>query len=687
MSRPKKLVLIGLDAMIPEFVQKFSREGIIPNMTNLIENGVFSEMLSMVQVETPTNWTCIGTGALPGTHGINSFGFHIEGEPFENVYDMGNNLFPIVANVNTVHFMNRLCKAEYVWQAAEKVGKKSILVNFPGGWPPNISNGIVVDGTGPFSSPLSKMTGWGRYSSSPHDPNELKVEIVPAENWVNLPPSKLSPLEGVIDITGKEEFIYSSKGWLTKENNESINNYQKTAPIYYLLIYSSNSERYDTLAITKERDFNTKVTILNLNEESKWLHEQFEPTIGEKIYANMLVRKEFKTKVNGKFRLKLCYLSQDGKSIQIDRTPIYNLENWAYPQNIADELIDNLELEKSSFDKEKTRSGGITSKKSPLCQVYETVEDMAEGLIKTCKYLAKNYQWDLFFTQIHSPDGINHDELNGLCKDSPTYDPKEEGRCWDKFREVYRILDRYVGEVVSACVDEETTVIVVSDHGGIPTKKRVLLEHFLLKDGLIAYKKNENGRLVIDTKKSKVISGINYVTQNIWINMKGRDPDGVVNPSDYEKIRDRVIEVLYSIKDPETGEHPIVLALRKEDAENFGNWGERLGDIVYLYKEGYTNKFANGITGIDPSDMPENGFEPVLEGPEFGRHHSYLPATRYCGCSVRATFIMSGPGVRKGYVRRTPIRTIDVAPTIAFLMGIPYPETMDGLVFGDGLIG
>lgn len=544
-----------------------------------------------------------------------------------------------------------------------------------------------MDGTGPFSSPLSKMTGWGRYSSSPHDPNELKVEIVPAENWVNLPPSKLSPFEGVIDITGKEEFIYSSKGWLTKENNESINNYQKTAPIYYLLIYSSNSERYDTLAITKERDFNTKVTILNLNEESKWLHEQFEPTIGEKIYANMLVRKEFKTKVNGKFRLKLCYLSQDGKSIQIDRTPIYNLENWAYPQNIADELIDNLELEKSSFDKEKTRSGGITSKKSPLCQVYETVEDMAEGLIKTCKYLVKNYQWDLFFTQIHSPDGINHDELNGLCKDSPTYDPKEEGRCWDKFREVYRILDRYVGEVVSACVDEETTVIVVSDHGGIPTKKRVLLEHFLLKDGLIAYKKNENGRLVIDTKKSKVISGINYVTQNIWINMKGRDPNGVVNPSDYEKIRDRVIEVLYSIKDPETGEHPIVLALRKEDAENFGNWGERLGDIVYLYKEGYTNKFANGITGIDPSDMPENGFEPVLEGPEFGRHHSYLPATRYCGCSVRATFIMSGPGVRKGYVRRTPIRTIDVAPTIAFLMGIPYPETMDGLVFGDGLIG
>jgi len=300
--------------------------------------------------------------------------------------------------------------------------------------------------------------------------------------------------------------------------------------------------------------------------------------------------------------------------------------------------------------------------------------------------LQKNYQWDLFFTQIHSPDGINHDELNGLCKDSPTYDPKEEGRCWDKFREVYKTLDRYVGEVVSACADEETTVIVVSDHGGIPTKKRVLLEHFLLEDGLIDYKKNENGRLIIDTKKSKVISGINYVTQNIWINLKGRDPDGLVDQSEYEKMRERVIEVLYSIKDPETGEHPIVLALRKEDAENFGNWGDRLGDIIYLFKEGYTNKFANGITGIDPNDFLGNGFEDVVEGPEFGRHHSYLPTTQYWGCSVKATFIMAGPGVRKGFNRRTPIRTIDVSPTIAFLMGIPYPKTTDGLVFADGLI-
>ncbi|GAI03265.1 unnamed protein product, partial [marine sediment metagenome] len=84
--------------------------------------------------------------------------------PFDQVYDMGNNLFPIVGNVNTEYFMNRLSKAEYVWQVAEKAGKKVILMNWPGGWPPNVKNGLVIDGTGPYSSPICRMGNEMRFS-------------------------------------------------------------------------------------------------------------------------------------------------------------------------------------------------------------------------------------------------------------------------------------------------------------------------------------------------------------------------------------------------------------------------------------------------------------------------------------------------------------------------------------------
>jgi len=130
--------MIGIDGAIPEFIEKFAAEGIIPNMQRLMDQGMFSEVLSAPQADTPTNWTTIATGAWPGTHGINSFGFHIEGEAYDQVYDMGKNLFPTVANASTEYYMNRLSKAEYIWQKAEKAGKKAILINWPGGWPPNV---------------------------------------------------------------------------------------------------------------------------------------------------------------------------------------------------------------------------------------------------------------------------------------------------------------------------------------------------------------------------------------------------------------------------------------------------------------------------------------------------------------------------------------------------------------------
>ena len=197
-EKAKKLIVIGVDGAIPEFVTKFLDEGVLPNISKLVKNGVFSELIPASYADTPTNWTTIATGAWPGTHGINSFGFHIQGEPFDKVYNMGNNLFPITANVNTEHFMNRLCKAEYIWQAAEKAGKRVILVNFPGGWPTNTKHGLVVDGTGPHSSPVCRMSNEERFcTNSEKDLSDQANTLIvqEARGWKNLPYSSLSFLE------------------------------------------------------------------------------------------------------------------------------------------------------------------------------------------------------------------------------------------------------------------------------------------------------------------------------------------------------------------------------------------------------------------------------------------------------------------------------------------------------------
>ncbi len=677
----KKIVLIGLDGMIPELMLRFYKEGVLPNFSQLMKSGVFSTMIPVVQVDTPTNWTTIATGAFPETHGINSFGFHIEGDTFDKVYDMTKNLFPEICNISTRYYMNELSKAEYLWQSAEKADKKVLLVNFPGCWPPNIRKGIVVDGTGPHSSPVSRLSNHGRFSSKGN--NDIKLNVIKAFGWQNMPSSNMPPLESCVDAAG-QYFYNFNDDWVTHKIMEGT---ASSEPIpYFLLVLARASSHYDTVILSREKNISNSIAILGIGESTDWITEKFLATISEKIYANMIVREELNTKIEGAFKLRLTDLAPDGKVVTIDRTPIFNLNGWTFPSSIAGDLIDDL-LSTETLDKTRRKEEKqYISRKSPLCQVYETVPDMAKGIVETCSFLTKKYPWDILFTQIHAPDGVHHDELNSIFSDSPTYDPAKAAKSWKKIKEIYQILDRMIGEIIKNCVDEHTVTIVLSDHGAIPTKNRVMIEFFLRKEGLITYKKNQKGRLVIDLTKSKIISGINYVTQNIWINLKGRDPSGIVDPADYDRLRSRVIDILISITDPNTGERPISLALRKEDARILGQGGDRVGDVVYFFKEGYTNKFANGITGIDPTDIPEKGFESVVKGPEFGRHHSYLPTAQYGGCSVQAMFMMSGPGVRKNYRRPFPMRTVDVAPTVAFLANVPYPLQCEGMVVGDFLL-
>ena len=89
--------------------------------------------------------------------------------------------------------------------------------------------------------------------------------------------------------------------------------------------------------------------------------------------------------------------------------------------------------------------------------------------------------------------------------------------------------------------------------------------------------RNKKGKVEIDWKRTKAwIDGY-----NCWVNLKGRTPDGCVAKKDYEKLRDELIRFLYSLNDPITGECPVSVAVRREDAKMFGLAGENVGDIVF----------------------------------------------------------------------------------------------------------
>lgn len=676
----KKVIFIGYDGLMYEMVDRFVKEGIMPNFAKLIKNGVFSRSLPSPPTDTPTNWTSLATGAFTGTHGNNTFGVHFPGEPLEKVHLFGANIFPRYAgHWKKQEALNKLSEAEYVWQAAERAGKKCILVNYPGGWPPNIKKGITVDGTGPYSSILSRLSFPNVFSTQASLKGQCnQLEIVKAKDWKNLPESLSDAIETAIVISGEGDLAFKDGQWNLKEGAKN----PKVEPglFYNILIINSKGIGYDKIILCRGKDLRKKVTSLSAGEQSKWLRDEFQTQFG---------------KFKAKFKLRLLELSQDGKNLRIFRTTIFNTGEWAHPKHIANELIDDLLKKGKDFESDGTKDD--VPKACPLCQVYESIAEQGIGLAMTAKYLANKYPWDLLFIQLHAPDGLNHQKLNEICPQWKEYVPEEADKAWKEFHSQYAVFDKFLGDVVCDCADKNTMVVVVSDHSAVPTFRRVWLPKFFEEAGLTAYKPDpekrpgflsddwkfdkESPSYVLDWEKAKVFVGGNPFAQNIWVNLKGREVNGIVEPGkEYEEIVQKSIDTLYSIRDPENGECPIELALRKEDADCLGQWGRRAGDIIFFFKPPYTEVVgAHSFTPISEKVYRSSGFFDVKRGGGMqGIHHVFLPSAKFAGCSAGAVFIASGPGIKKGYGRIAPLWTTDVVPTICHWLGIPVPKQCEG---------
>jgi len=161
-------------------------------------------------------------------------------------------------------------------------------------------------------------------------------------------------------------------------------------------------------------------------------------------------------------------------------------------------------------------------------------------------------------------------------------------------------------------------------------------------------KLDEKGRLLRETDWSKTLA-VAPRTSHIYINLKGRTEYGIVEPADQYALEEKLISDLYNYRD-EYGERIIAFAVRNKDAEVFGMGGPECGDIVY---------FVNERSGRVHGD-------------------TWSTAIGYAETSVSPIFVAAGVGIKEGYKTTRAIHTIDVAPTVATLLGVRMPAQCEG---------
>ncbi|KYH39854.1 MAG: hypothetical protein AYL33_007170 [Candidatus Bathyarchaeota archaeon B63] len=607
----ERCIVIGLDAPIAHRVYSYAKDGKLPAIKRLIEGGVYAEnCLVPFPTITPPNWTTIVTGARIGTHGIPSFNIHFSGDPLDKLYQA---------------FDTAYCKAEYIWNTAEKVGKKSIILNYPSTWPPTIKDGWQIGGAGlnvnewridvPIGKIKVSLADAQLFSTEPY-PLATQIHLGEASGWRNTPEAE-SLLEAELPLVYRNAMF-------------------RVEDVSWSLLVIDEGEGYERIILSKKKDASEAFAELSAGEWTGNITDEFETERGP---------------VKAVFRCKLIELSRDAERFRLFVTPICALSGWSYPESLAEEI-------KSKEGLPMPLSGAFAPLRLGWIDI-ETFKELIEfhnvWLADAAAYLLKNKDWSLFFMHNHIPDSMYH--YFATWMDPATAKSREDAELWQGVElSMYQSIDRMIGRIISAA-DEKTMIIIVSDHGAKASTKKFSIFRILAEAGLLVFKDPDvkdisggkmGGVPQIDWSRTKAFPcpPVCYIR----VNLKGRDPHGIVEPGkEYEEVRDEIINALYDYTDPETGKKPIALALRREDARILGLYGDHVGDVIF-----------------------------AVRGDFMGQHGPHLPTDEWGLGSQKGLLIMKGPGIKKNHVLKRTVELMDIVPTICHLMELPIPKDAEG---------
>jgi predicted AlkP superfamily phosphohydrolase/phosphomutase len=658
MTKKTKFALIGLDSAIPSFVRKYFDMGILPNMRALAEEGTFSEILPVFPSHTAANWNTIATGAWPNTHGVTDMAIHLPGTPLTEVVS---------------GFYSNLCQAEQLWKTAERSGKASILMKYIASWPPNIKNGIQVEGFGAPGGPGARPWGSSPLALS----NSSCFSTLQMQNATQV--SFTEPIL-VTPSPGQSGSRDSHDGQQPVAAEIKVGPHIGGGIPYTVTLQPSDHSGYEAAHITKSGSKEKEGSfVLKKGQISEWQIEDFDVD-GKTVKASyrMKLVDLGSSSEPGSARSENGRGQKDAPTFRLFVSQIFPLEGWTYPDSIAHELVAKCGpfLESISHF---PFAFGWTDENTFL----DDLEYQAKWMTKATMYLMSSYSWDLYMTQWHGIDNAQHAFLRF---DKSVLTPSQQELSERVVRRSYEIADDFVGGIAKSSgiatadgtIDgsnghDDVHTFVISDHGHVMGKRRFFINQFLYEQGLIKLKRDQStGKVSVDWSKTQAFA---QGMVSVYVNLKGRDPEGSVKPGkEYEDLVDRIIEILYDVKDPLNGKRPFRLALSNRDSEFLGLSGERTGDVV---------------TAVNPVYVPDNRmkfsgdlFENLNTGlPDGSIHGQQLPSVDLGEFgSIRSVLIAWGPTIKRGHVMKKAVKMVDIAPTISHILGIPAPKHSEGRV-------
>jgi predicted AlkP superfamily phosphohydrolase/phosphomutase len=324
--------------------------------------------------------------------------------------------------------------------------------------------------------------------------------------------------------------------------------------------------------------------------------------------------------------------------------------DYTFPEFIKDDVREA--VGDYMLDCEKFR----TEKKEELLQ---EIHEMTRKRFDLVKYFLDNKTWHFFMFVEIGVDRIHHGFWKFLDKGHRKYEPGNPFE--DAILDYHKYIDRRIGDLLES-LDDDTVVLVVSDHGAKKMEGAININDWLIREGYMTLKEKPEGlvkleRAGVDWSKTKAW-GLGGYYGRLFLNVKGREPQGVIDPADYEKTRDEIIARLEAITD-EKGENIGTRVLKPQDVYT-GPHVDRAPDLIVYFGDLFWR--STGTIGHDGI----HSFETEV-GPDDAVH------------AEKGIFVLWDPREKRGR-KVEDISLYDVAPTVLNVMGIDVPEDMEGKV-------
>jgi len=305
---------------------------------------------------------------------------------------------------------------------------------------------------------------------------------------------------------------------------------------------------------------------------------------------------------------------------------------------------------------------------------------------KAFEYLLDTTDWDFATLVFVSTDRIQHCLMEYIHPEHPSYPEMSKTPVAEQCRAVYRQLDDGLARLLERTTDDDL-VMLMSDHGLQPCTRCATMDRVLADMGFLEFGRGSlafnlvrwgpgrriarriydllklHGKMAIpaspiDWSKSRAYTSVVSTGEGVSVNLKGREPEGIVDPADYEKVRDELYEKLSAWRDPVTGAAPIAKVYRKEEVMH-GEFFDTAPDLLLMPAPFYSLTHAK--SALEDADWLSGDHR--LEG----------------------VVIATGPEVTPGPLAETA-ELIDLAPTAMAALGVPSAIPRDGKVLAS-LVG